>query len=176
MSVAPVLSRLEARATRGLETLLGLGLIAMVLLNVANAVGRYSGLPTLTGADELLIYGMIWLVMIGAILTARRRDHLAIDLIPARLGGTAERAVLIATDAATMVVSAFVAWHSLAFVERIAAIGQTSMGFGIPMVVPHLGVTVGFAGMAIAAATLLVADVASAWPRASALAEDVVRR
>jgi TRAP-type C4-dicarboxylate transport system permease small subunit len=170
------LALFEARATRVLETALGLGLIAMVLLNVANAVGRYSGLPTLTGADELLIYAMIWLVMIGAVVVTRRRDHLAIDLLPQRIGGAAERLLVVAVDAATASVSAFVAWHSFVFVERIAAIEQTSMGLGIPMVIPHAAVTVGFAGMAISAVALLVGDLLAVWPRSPATTRGPVRR
>lgn len=156
------LSRLERAATRTLEALLGLGLIVMVLVNVANAAGRYGGLPTLTGADELLVYGMIWIVMVGAILTVRRREHLAINLLSARLAVASRRVVLISIDLVTILVCAFVAWHSLDFVQRIGAIGQTSMGLGIPMVIPHAAVTVGFGGMAAVAALLLAADLIGA--------------
>lgn len=37
--------RIEARVTRALETVLGLGLIAMVLVNVVNAAGVTAGYP-----------------------------------------------------------------------------------------------------------------------------------
>lgn len=114
------------------------------------------------GADELLIYAMVWLVMVGAILTVRKRDHLAIDLLPARLGGRAKAAVLIATDAATALVSGFIAWHSLAFVERVAAMGSRSMGLGLPMVIPHAAITLGFVGMGVMATILLVVDLGAA--------------
>ncbi|WP_121061096.1 TRAP transporter small permease [Chachezhania antarctica] len=156
-----LLGRIEARIVALVRRVLGLGLIAMVLLNVANAAGRYGGLPTLTGADEALVYGMIWIVMLGAILAARSRDHLTIDLLPDHLGTHAAAFVRMLTDAATLAVCAFVAWHSWSFVERIGAIGQTSMGLGIPMVIPHFAITLGFAGMALMAAVLLVADLAA---------------
>jgi len=68
--------RAEALAVRLIRVLLGLCLMAMVLINVANAVGRYSGWFSLVGADELLVYGMIWIVMLGAILAARSRDEI----------------------------------------------------------------------------------------------------
>jgi TRAP-type C4-dicarboxylate transport system permease small subunit len=156
--VSPSLFRIEAVAISCLRGLLGLGLILMVVLNVANAVGRYGGLPTLTGADELLVFGMIWIVMVGAILATRDRTHLSIDLVPQRLSQGPRALLLAATGAVTAVVCAFIAFHSLTFVERIAAIGQTSMGLGIPMVIPHLAVFAGFAGIAVVAAILALFD------------------
>lgn len=159
------LPRIEALAVATLRALLGLGLVAMVLLNVANAAGRYGGLPTLTGADELLVYGMIWIVMVGAILATRERSHLCIDLLSQRLTGCAELVLSLAVGMVTVAVCGFIAYHSFSFVERIAAIGQTSMGLGIPMVVPHLAITTGFAGMALVATILVAVDLRGALRR-----------
>ena len=150
--------RWEARAASALRLMLGLALILMVLVNVANAAGRYGGLPTLTGADELLVFGMIWIVMIGCILATRARSHLSIDLLPQRLAARSRLLLLGATELVMAAVCAFVAYHSFLFVARVAALGQTSMGLGIPMLVPHSAVLVGFAGTAIAASILAVAD------------------
>lgn len=156
-----VLNRWEARAIAALKGLLGLGLVAMVLVNVANAAGRYGGLPTLTGADELLVFGMIWIVMVGAILATRERAHLAIDVLPARLAPRPRRVLAAAGSAVMALTCGFIAWHSHAFIERIGAIGQTSMGLGIPMVIPHFAVLTGFAGMAAVAALLAASDLAA---------------
>lgn len=158
MTAAPLLIRVEAVAISALRGLLGLGLVAMVLVNIANAGGRYGGLPTLTGADELLVFAMIWIVMVGAILATRDRTHLSIDLFPQRLPPRSRRALTAATGLVTAAVCAFTAFHGLTFIERIAAIGQTSMGLGIPMMIPHLAVFTGFAGIAIVAAILAVID------------------
>lgn len=152
MSLDPRQSRLMQAA----QAVLGLALIGMVLLNVANAAGRYVGLPMLTGADELLVYTMIWIVMLGAILATRTRDHLAIDLLPAALPRAQARVLRLVTDAITCAVSGFVAWHSFDFITRIAAIGQTSMGLGVPMAVPHAAIFIGFAGMSLVSLWLLV--------------------
>jgi len=156
MTASP--ARIEAGATAALRGLLGLGLIAMVLVNVANATGRYAGLPTLTGADELLVFAMVWVVMAGAILAARDRTHLSIDLLPRRLAPRPRLALTAANGVVTATVCGFTAFHGLAFVERIAAIGQTSIGLDIPMAVPHLAVFTGFAGIAVVAAALAAVD------------------
>ncbi len=152
--------RAEALVVRLIGVLLGLGLIAMVLVNVANAVGRYSGWFSLVGADELLVYGMIWIVMLGAILAARNRDHLSINLLPTVMTGRLAAGVQIAIDLATVAVSVFIAWHSFIFIERIASLNQTSMGLGIPMVIPHSAILVGFIGIAAVTAFLTIVDIA----------------
>ncbi|MBC7281075.1 TRAP transporter small permease [Hoeflea sp.] len=152
--------RAEALVVRLIGILLGLGLLAMVFVNVANAAGRYSGLFGLVGADELLVYGMIWIVMLGAILAARDRDHLSINLLPSAMKGRPAAALQVAIDVATVTVSAFIAWHSFNFIERIAGLNQSSMGLGIPMIVPHSAILVGFTGIAAVTALLTIVDIA----------------
>ncbi|KFB09008.1 TRAP transporter small permease [Nitratireductor basaltis] len=152
--------RAEAIAVRLVAVLLGLCLIAMVLVNVANAVGRYSGLFSLVGADELLVYGMIWIVMLGAILAARSRDHLSVNLLPSALTGRLRMVLQIVIDIATVAVSIFIAWHSFTFIDRIASLNQKSMGLGIPMVIPHSAIPVGFIGIAAVTAFLVIIDIA----------------
>lgn len=151
--------RAEALVVRLIGVLLGLCLIAMVLVNVANAVGRYSGWLSFVGADELLIYGMIWIVMLGAILAARNRGHLSINLLPTVMTGRLAAGVQIAIDLATVAVSVFIAWHSFIFIERIASLNQTSMGLGIPMVIPHSAILVGFSGIAAITVFLTIVDI-----------------
>jgi len=151
--------RAEALVVQLVGVLLGLTLIAMVVINVVNAIGRYSGLFALVGADELLVYGMIWVVMLGAILAARNRDHLSINLLPSAITGRPAAVLQIVVDVATVAVSVFIAWHSFVFTDRIAALNQSSMGLGIPMVIPHSAIFVGFAGIAAVTAFLTIVDV-----------------
>lgn len=152
--------RAEALAVRLICVLLGLCLIVMVLINVANAVGRYSGWFSLVGADELLVYGMIWIVMLGAILAARSRDHLSINLLPNAMTGRLAAVLQIAIDVATVSVSVLIAWHSFIFIERIASLNQKSMGLGMPMVIPHSAILVGFIGIAAVTTFLTIVDIA----------------
>jgi TRAP-type C4-dicarboxylate transport system permease small subunit len=157
MPLSPVI-RLEALVIRAVRVVLGLGLIALVIINVANALGRYTGAFSLVGADELLVYGMIWIVMLGAILAARERSHLSINLLSQRLTSRGAALLQVVVDGITLLTSGFIAYHSLSFIERIASIGQTSMALGVPMTVPHSAVFVGFAGIAGVTLLLLAAD------------------
>lgn len=148
----------EMRALRALKVLLGLALVVMVILNIVNAAGRYGGFPVPGGMDELLIFSMIWIVMIGSILAAHERTHLSINLLPLTLKENHRRVLEALISFVTAGVSGFVAWHSWTFIERIGAIGQKSMGLGVPMVLPHLAILVGFAGIALVSILLGFTD------------------
>src|SRR5438445_12084050 len=76
------IARIAAFATRAL---LGTLLIGMVLLNVANAVCRYLFSVVLIGADELLVFAMIWMVMIRMCLVTLDRRHVPLDFLANRL-------------------------------------------------------------------------------------------
>src|SRR3546814_15011162 len=60
---------------------IGLLLIMMVVLNVANAFGRYVFGQTVPGSDELLVFSMVWLVFLGAALATAGGRHLRFDLL-----------------------------------------------------------------------------------------------
>ncbi len=152
-------TRGEPLAPVALRNVLGLGLIAMVVLNVANAIGRYGGLTTVSGIDELLVYSMIWIVMVGAVLTTWDRAHLSIDLLPSMLGSFQRTLVRAVVNLASFLICGFVSIHSWMFIDRIGSLGQKSMGLGIPMVVPHFAVFFGFAGVSIVSLYLLAGDI-----------------
>lgn len=143
-----------------LRALAGLVLVAMVAVNVANAVARYSGAYVLVGADELLVFSMIWMVMVGAVVAVAERSHLNLDLLPLRLKGRARLALLVFQELVMAAACGYAAWQSLMFVLRIARLGQSSMGLGIPMAIPHAALLVGFFGMAVVALVLAARDAA----------------
>ena len=77
-ALALCIARIAAFVARAL---LGTLLIGMVLLNVANVACRYLFSVVFIGADELLVFGMIWMVMIGMILVTFDRRHIALDFL-----------------------------------------------------------------------------------------------
>ena len=139
---------------------LGLLLLSMVALNVANAICRYVFGVVLTGADEVLVFSMIWMVMVGMILATIDRRHIALDFLVTRAGPRQRAALTILHHAVLTGACGYATFYCWAFVARVAAIGQTSMALGVPMAIPHAALLVGFAGTTIASALLLAADVA----------------
>lgn len=149
------LARFALTAVRGL---LGMVLIGLVLLNVINAVARAIG-EVVIGLDEVLVFGMIWMVMIGMILVTADRSHIALEILTARVGPRAVCILSIITHAVMAAACGYAAVQSFGFVQRIASSGQTSMALGMPMLIPHSALLVGFAGTAVIAAMIVVSDV-----------------
>ena len=89
-------ARLGRVAGNAARVVLGLILLAMVLLNVLNAIGRYFIGAVLVGADELLVFAMIWLVMIGLILVTSEDRNIALDFLLNRMGPRARTAIMAA--------------------------------------------------------------------------------
>ncbi|MDC7787451.1 TRAP transporter small permease [Rhodoplanes sp. TEM] len=149
------LARAVARAGRGL---LGLVLLGMVVLNVCNALGRYVFGAVFIGADEVLVFAMVWMVMIGTLFVTADRSHIALDFLPLRASVRMRLVFAIVHHAAIALGAGYAAVQSFAFVGRVAAMGQTSMALGLPMTIPHAALLVGFGGSALIAVALVVAD------------------
>lgn len=148
------LARIALSAAR---MLLGLVLIGLVLLNVVNAVGRAVG-TVVIGVDEVLVFGMIWMVMIGMMLVTADRSHIALEILTARVGARARCILSIVTHIVMVGACGYAAVQSFAFIQRVSATGQTSMALGMPMLIPHSALLVGFGGTAIIAAMIVVSD------------------
>jgi TRAP-type C4-dicarboxylate transport system permease small subunit len=158
------------RVASVVRVILGLLLLGMVALNVTSAMCRYIFGIVFVGADELLVFTMIWMVMVGMILATANRNHIALDFLVTRASPRRRVALSILHHAVLTFACGYAAFYCWSFVTRVAAIGQTSMALGIPMAIPHAALFVGFAGTAIAAALLLASDIAefAHGPRAAA--------
>lgn len=148
-----------ARVGTAVEWVLGLLLIGVVAINVINASGRYLFSHAVTGADELMVYAIIFVVMGGAVLALARRQHININLLPSYVRGRWRHALFIVHDLVAIAVTGYAAQASWTFVQRIARVDTKSMALGIPMTIPHSAVLAGFVGMAVVAAACLLRDI-----------------
>jgi TRAP-type transport system small permease protein len=155
-------------AAHGVETtmhwVLGLAMLAIVAINVINATGRYMLGFSMTGADELMVYTMVWMVMAGAVLSLASRDHISVNLVPSYATGRTLHLLHVVHDLAAAFSCALATYASYGFVTKIAAFGTRSMGLGLPMVIPHAALLAGFAALTLTALALLVRDT-DAWVR-----------
>jgi TRAP-type C4-dicarboxylate transport system permease small subunit len=141
-----------------LRALLGLVLIGLVFLNVANAVARATG-TVVIGVDEVLVFGMIWMVMLGMLLVTAERGHINFELVTSRVGPRMQVILMVVTHLILSASCAYAAWQSFLYVSQITRLGQTSMALGMPMLIPHSAVVVGFGGTAIIAAILAIGGI-----------------
>jgi TRAP-type transport system small permease protein len=150
-------SRLRHVVGSALRTLIGAVLVGLVMLNVANAVARATGIVVI-GIDEVLVFGMIWMVMLGMLLVTAEKSHIALELLNARVGPRTALALSVVTHLVMAFACAYAALQSFYFVQRVAALGQTSMALGMPMLIPHSALVIGFGGTAIIALSLVWRD------------------
>ncbi|WP_378941267.1 TRAP transporter small permease [Mesorhizobium sp. ANAO-SY3R2] len=152
-------SRIAGMSGNLLHTVLGVALLFVVGVNVVNASGRYLFGYSMTGTDELMVYTLIWVVMAGAILSLAKRDHISVNLLPSYATGRSRHFLHVIHNTAAVFACAYATYASNIFVGKISRLGTTSMGFGVPMSVPHAALLFGFAGLTIVATIMLVRDV-----------------
>lgn len=125
-------------------------IIIGVAINFANVIGRYLFDFALFWAEEVMVFIIVWCVFIAAISVTFNGAHLRMDLLSARLAGPWKKIVNGLATATFLACVCFAAYQSWKVVALIGGIGQVSNAAGVPMVVPHLALLVGFVFMVIA--------------------------
>lgn len=154
-----ILSRLATGVANGLHTLLGLALIFVVGVNVVNATGRYVLGVSPLGADELMVFIVIWTVMIAAVASLFGRTHINVNLLPLYTSGRVRHLIHVIHDAAAVLACGYATYAAWLFIGRISSLGVRSMGLSLPMTIPHSALLAGFGAMTAVAAFMLLRDV-----------------
>ena len=131
------------------ERVLALGLILGISLNFINVVGRYVAGFTINGVDEVEIYILIWITFLGAAIVTWRGEHLRMDVLLSACPAWVQKTEAVIETMVMFAVTAFVAWQSFLYVERIHSLGALSDIARIPTWIPHSAITIGFGSMAI---------------------------
>jgi len=131
------------------ERVLALALITGISLNFINVVGRYLAGFTITGADEIEIYILIWIAFIGAAVVTWRGEHLRMDVLLGACPVWVQKVEAVVETLVMFAVTVFVAWQSFLYVERIHSLGALSDIARIPTWIPHSAITIGFGSMAL---------------------------
>ena len=130
----------------------GVLLLAAIVINVANVVGRYVFGISVAWAEEVLSYIIIWGVFISAGAITYQGLHLRMDLLVLTLRDRAKMVLGGITAVLIVICALFVVRQSFHVLTLYFGSGETSMGARIPLVYPHAALLVGFVLMAVAAA------------------------
>lgn len=144
-------ARLMAPVIAASRAILGVLILSSIAINFANVIGRYLFFSPIIWAEEVMIFIMVWCVFLGAVPVTWEGRHLRMDLLSTHLGSPWKQILNLISVLGLLIVSAFIALQSVEAVSLFARFGQKSMTAGIPMVVPHLAVLVGFSLMFLAA-------------------------
>lgn len=134
-----------SRGVRGLEWLT-IGLFTVLILDVLWGVfSRYVLGSQSRWTEELAVYLLVWVSLLGAALVFRERGHLGVDYFVGKLDPAARRLAALIAEAAVLFFALFVLLFGggLMVVETIRA-GQVSPAMNWPvgylyMVVPISG-------------------------------------
>ncbi len=121
---------------------------ALILIGVAiifaNVIGRYLFGAAIFWAEEILIFMVVGLVAVSAIAVSFNGAHLRMDLLLERATGRARRLIEGLTTLSFIVCCTFVAVQSFQVVAAFSRTGTVSLTAGVPLVVPHTVLLVGF--------------------------------
>ena len=133
-------------------------LILVILAQITVAVvRRYLLDRPLQWNDEMIGYLLVAAVMLGAAEALRRGDHIAIDLLPARVGPRAKRGLQALSALSVIAFAAVVGvsiWDSIAFA---ISFGSYSVGYiEIQTWIPQIPVLIGCVLLALMALVRLL--------------------
>ena len=129
----------------------GVILLAAVLINMANIVGRFVFNAPVSWAEEVMSYIVIWGVFVAAGAITYQGVHLRMDLLVSKLSGPLATLLGGITAGLIVVCSGFVMIQSFKIVRLYFNTGETSMGARIPLIYAHTALLVGFFLMGLAA-------------------------
>ena len=138
------MDRFFERLAFWIERILAIAFMAAVALSFVNVVGRYLLGVTVTWADEVQIYIMIWMAFLGAVVVSWRRMHLRMDLLFKMLPARLRQFVSLLELASMIVLAGVVLFLSGQYTYNMFTLNRLSDVAQLPMWIPHSGVALGF--------------------------------
>lgn len=126
------------------EWILGVALIAMSVILLAQILMRALVGNSLTWAEEVARYFYVWSVFLSISCTIRKRNILKVDLVLDLFPSKIRKVMEIVLDLINVVLYAFLAYYSVATVQGVYVSGQTSPALEIPMYLIYLVIPIGF--------------------------------
>lgn len=118
-------------------------LSTIVLFTFSQVVLRNFFSIHVTELENIVRSEVLWIALIGAILTSLRGKHISIDILPRYLKGRARKILLIILDVSAMMICFLLAWYSIKFIQLEISLG-TTVGMNIPAWIPELILPIGF--------------------------------
>ncbi len=141
-----VFTRCILPVVKGLEVLLVFGMAVLVVDVLWGVFSRYALGEQTRWTEELAVYLLVWISLLGAALTFREKGHLGVDYFVGKLEPSARRLSGIVVELIVFAFSAFALVHGgWNLVIKTFASGQVLPALNLPMgyvysVVPISGV------------------------------------
>jgi TRAP-type C4-dicarboxylate transport system permease small subunit len=141
------------RGVRGLvfalRVISGVLLVASVLLNFANVIGRYFFSDSIYWAEEVMLYLMVGCVFLGNGVVAWSGRQLRMDVVVGMMPVGVQKVLALASELIFLVVAITVVAFSIPVVRDLWSFDQRSQSAEIPMYIPQAMVPVGLSLMVL---------------------------
>jgi len=133
------------------RVIIAIVILAGILINGGNVVGRYVYLAPIIWAEEIMIYGMVWTVFVGAVLVTWDSRHLKMDLLVTSLPSPWREILSGMGVLMFLAVCVFVVPQNWTVFSMMYNLDQRSIVAEVPMSIPHFALLLGFVVMFLAA-------------------------
>jgi TRAP-type C4-dicarboxylate transport system permease small subunit len=155
-SVINLLRRAANAIMAALRVAAGTMLIASVVINFANIVGRYVFSVSISWAEEAMLFLMIGCVFLGAAPVGWLGRHIRMDVVVSMLPAGARAMLELFADLVTMATCVMLAIFAWPMITMFAQLDQRSETANIPLVIPEAVVPLGLMLMALLIAVRLI--------------------
>jgi len=119
-------------------------MLAAIGVNFANVVARYVFLRPFPWAEETMQFLAVWLVMLGAAVITRNREHLRMDALLVGVPSRVRRGLEAFNTLVAVAICVYVVVQSAQVVQVLTSTGQRSVIARLPMNQMYAAVLLGF--------------------------------
>ena len=119
-------------------------MLAAIGVNFANVVARYVFLRPFPWAEETMQFLAVWLVMLGAAVITRNREHLRMDAVLVGVPSRVRRGLEAFNTLVAVAICVYVVVQSVQVVQLLTSTGQRSVIARLPMSQMYAAVLLGF--------------------------------
>ncbi len=135
------LGRSRKLLVRALEGVLVVGFAVLTLDVLWGVFSRYVVGEQSRWTEELAIYLLVWVSLLGASVTYADRGHLGVDYFVGKLDPAAQRVAAVVAELVVLAFSVLVLlWGGWALITETLAAGQVSPALDVPMGYVYLAV------------------------------------
>ncbi|KUO50127.1 MAG: hypothetical protein APF76_06580 [Desulfitibacter sp. BRH_c19] len=131
------------------ENLIVILLPLMVLLVFIATFFRYTGFMTISWAEELARYMMIWIIYLGIGTGAKKNSHFAVEVFYKLMPEKVHKYFKILRTIVIIVFCSTVVSLAINLIKAQMAMGQSSPSLGIPIWIAYAAIPIGCSLMAL---------------------------
>jgi TRAP-type C4-dicarboxylate transport system permease small subunit len=138
------------------RTVSGICLLASVVINFVNIIGRYVFSVSIPWAEEIMLFLMVGCVFTGCCAVAWQGRHIRMDVMITALPPKLHAFFNLLSDLVLIAAAIMVTIFAYPVITQLAAFDERSQAANFPLVIPQAMVPIGYSLMALLVAIRLL--------------------